>query len=333
MKKIYTLILSLTVLGLNAQTIYNGPQAGQAYAMKYVNAASVTEGNAGQGQTWTYSSLTDSANFTLSYVAPGGTPYAGSFPTATLASTTDNSTYSYYNVSSSEMNYYGMGSPSLTMVYNNPAKSFAFPCSYNTSFTDAFAATFTASGNTVYRTGTITFTADGSGTLTMPFGSSSNVLRIKIQQNTKDSTNIMGAPIVTQTNVTSYHFMDHAYANAILSINYVSTTFGGNTTNSKNVTTYNPGNLGMANIPFEKGLSMYPNPARDQVMLSMHSSKSGIAQIQIADITGKIVQELSQPVTEGRQQIQLNTRFLKSGIYLLSISNAGEKTTQKLVIE
>jgi hypothetical protein len=70
-----------------------------------------------------------------------------------------------------------------------------------------------------------------------------------------------------------------------------------------------------------------PNPAADQVMLN-----ANIAQgvVRILSLDGKVVHEERRNDLNNRASIQFN---LNNGIYLLELSQGGQRTTQRLVVQ
>jgi len=328
MKKLYTLIFSSTVaLAMQAQTINTKPQVGDSFSGKIHKAAGITEGSSGTSQVWNIN-VVDSATYTLSYVAPSSTTYSGTFSGSNLASTENNSDYTFYTTSANDMIIDGIGSPATTYAYANTVKFFQYPCSYGTNFTDNFSATYTSGGNTVYRSGNISFNADASGILNTSFGSFGSVLRIKTVQNIKDSINVMGNPVVTNTVTTTYNFMDPAYKHPLFQVIYTAVTVMGNTINTKMVRTYDPNSNGLNELLKNNNFSVYPNPANNLITVNYNGVSP--ANISITDITGKVV--LQHLINSSRTEM-LDISALNKGLYFITLNNGSEKNTRKLIIE
>jgi hypothetical protein len=328
MKKLYTLFLpSVMVLTIQAQTINSKPQVGDSFSGKIHKAAGITEGSAGTSQVWNINVI-DSATYTLSYVAPSSTTYSGTFPGSNLASTENNSDYTFYTTSANDMIIDGIGSPATTFAYANTVKFFEFPCSYGTNFTDNFSATYTSGGNTIYRSGTINFNADASGILNTSFGSFSSVLRIKTVQNIKDSMSVMGNPVVTNTVSTIYNFMDPAYKHPLFQVIYNVVTVMGNSTSMKMVRTYDPNSNGVNELSNNNNFSVYPNPANKLITVNYNNALP--TEIEISDITGKVaLQNLLN--SSGTETFDISG--LNKGLYFISLKNGNETSTKKLIVE
>ena len=85
------------------------------------------------------------------------------------------------------------------------------------------------------------------------------------------------------------------------------------------------------NAPITK-LSIYPNPARGVVTVSINNYELKInngTQLTITDMAGKVLK--AQTVTE--KQTKVNINGLKPGMYLVTMQSAEGKTTEKLMVE
>src|ERR1043165_3480388 len=119
------------------------------------------EGGSGPNQTWDFTSVdANGGSVTLNVIDPSTTPFASSFPTASVAIDDGTSLYSYYTNSSTETDYIGYGYYGETLPYTDNHQFFVYPFTYNTTFTDNFAASGVINGFYTARYGTVTFDAD-----------------------------------------------------------------------------------------------------------------------------------------------------------------------------
>ncbi len=82
--------------------------------------------------------------------------------------------------------------------------------------------------------------------------------------------------------------------------------------------------LGLEDNSIDK-ITIYPNPARDIIHLKGLTDNE--TEIRIFDIFGKLTYIQNKNIKD------IDVSQLNAGIYLLSISNQGKRTTQKLVIQ
>ena len=81
-------------------------------------------------------------------------------------------------------------------------------------------------------------------------------------------------------------------------------------------------------VEVEANLNIYPNPA--QSMINIESSLNGEAQVNIFDMTGRSVKEVS---VENMSKASINVEDLNKGVYFISVQQDKSYSIQKLVIE
>ena len=86
-------------------------------------------------------------------------------------------------------------------------------------------------------------------------------------------------------------------------------------------------------LGFIPSLIVYPNPAQDQVMLTIGYIQSEKASIKMMDYTGKIVADIPVNLIEGENQLEIPVSSLAQGIYLLTIESEHLNTSQRLIVE
>lgn len=82
----------------------------------------------------------------------------------------------------------------------------------------------------------------------------------------------------------------------------------------------------------QSSFSLYPNPANKTCFAVINSDVFGNADMQITDITGKMLVNKTVNLTMGSQTIPVDINSLAPGMYLVSLRNLGKVETQKLVI-
>lgn len=89
--------------------------------------------------------------------------------------------------------------------------------------------------------------------------------------------------------------------------------------------------LGINKITGFSNVYVAPNPVSEQVSVYINSALKQNAQIEIIDMTGKIVALESVTIQTGANKIDLATDKLSRGIYTLKIAGENQLITQKLV--
>ncbi|MBV2245662.1 MAG: VCBS repeat-containing protein [Lentimicrobium sp.] len=91
-------------------------------------------------------------------------------------------------------------------------------------------------------------------------------------------------------------------------------------------------NTGIAYRSAGKGLlGLYPNPAREEVRFMPEINISS-AQLRIYDLSGRLLFEQSLSMTTGQEQ-RIDVSFLRSGMYMVMLSDGQQLTTGKLLIK
>lgn len=94
-----------------------------------------------------------------------------------------------------------------------------------------------------------------------------------------------------------------------------------------------PSTLSANNLKINSGFSIYPNPSSGMVNIQWADQQTGIAQLQVTDMMGKIVKQatLKFDAAYGRQQIDLGTEV--NGIYYVTIKSDAVNYTGKIIIQ
>jgi PKD repeat protein len=77
------------------------------------------------------------------------------------------------------------------------------------------------------------------------------------------------------------------------------------------------------------GITLYPNPARDRIVLHCNDPAAKILHLALLNVTGKLVREFAQ-TGDPVQTLDLNA--LPSGIYFLRIDTESERIVKKIVV-
>lgn len=330
------LIASAFSFGLGAQTLQFGtaPEPGDVHKYRE-DTLQVAQGSAGQGQTWNFASLVmDTAVTTETYISPVGTPGAASFPSATVAQFED-STYTYIRVTPSKAEVLGLFSNASgpvsgqAQVFSNPATLMQFPLSINQSFLDTGSVTVSLGPGITF---TITInqnaTVDGTGTLVLPSGTFSNVLRIK-----NTITNTTSSLFGNSTSVEeSYSWYDSATKFPLFSVS---------TTTDNSATPPVTHNVVMRVNSIGSGLEknaplvsthIFPNPAQVNGALSVRTDGRGLSRVLVYDVLGKLVFEDQQAQTNGRVY-SIGTQGWMPGVYLVQVVQDGKTSSGKVILE
>ena len=90
--------------------------------------------------------------------------------------------------------------------------------------------------------------------------------------------------------------------------------------------------VGQPELTLENGLTVRPNPARDQVELSFHMNQSSLVQLSLFTSTGSMIWKTAyENLPSGDQKLAITLPRIPSGMYYLQLKD-GETTRMKKLI-
>jgi Secretion system C-terminal sorting domain len=304
MKKIYStfLVAFSTIMFSMAQPILTATNyTNFSVNVRMVDVFSgITVSPAGPNQTWNYATLIASPTIlgTATTVPAVTAPFYSSFPTANFCikiSTSFNGV-DYINYNLAKLNSSGLenlGSTSsggITEQFIDTQFS-PLPLTYSTTYTDVYQSTTddTPSSNID--------TYDAYGTLTTPYGTFTNVIRVKS----------------VGENFTGYSWFKANPYTPLLDIDVENATGS-----VSSVSLYQSTNLDTNQVFSDRSILLYPNPTSDFITID---TKENYSEIKITDLLGKTVFETKQ------NDSKIDLSFLETGFYIINFkTEEGEKT-------
>lgn len=306
---------SIAQITLNAAT--HGITAGAITPVWIADTTNFYAGSAGSGQTWDFSMLhVDSLSNGGSYIDPAdfGSFYTSMFPTANFMTLGSMSSSDFFKQTSSEISLVGtyFFSTSTAMNYSDPEILQTFPFSYGNTITDPYHATYSA----FTRNGTTTITADGEGTLILPWGSFA-ALRVKTMDHYVDFSSSGG---FTADEVI-YNWYTATEQSPVLQFAYgfIDPTSGPN--QSFKSVTVNSNVVGIAENNLQViAVNVFPNPVIDQCTISYTLKEAQPVIITICDILGRTIQTINKGVQQyGNKSETIIFDSLSKGIYIVKL--------------
>ncbi len=334
MKKNYLVIIAicLSSLGLMAQPLitYNGnaPQIGDVYNLSGDNG-SYDPGPSGANQNWDFSDITPTFSWSLNAITPESTPFADDFPEATISFhyIGENETYSYAEVSTTEMLNDGVGfdpggDDESFIHYTDAVKLMQYPFSFTDTYTDSYFTAYSfTEGMLTHERGNITVTADAWGSVSTPEHTYSNTLRVKSERIYTDSVWMSGiflyADTFTQTDYEWFTSTSHTH---VISIS---------TTDNGSSLTYRTDALGVEEkVLTHAQISAYPNPATDWIDIKADKIMN---YISIFSVNGQQIGTRSVQTSSSHQQT-IDVNNYPKGVYLIKVGfEDGSIVTEKII--
>lgn len=332
MKHLYPLsLLVLSPLIGTAQPVLdystNGTLPGDAFV--YQAGPWVDPGTAGADQTWDLTGLSTDSIINILFVDPATTPDGASFPSATIAAS-ESGGYTYSEFNATGGYFHGLALTGFTpAVYSDPMQQVVFPATLGTAWTDDFGGTFDILGTTVTRTGTITAEADAYGTLQLPWGTLTDVLRVS---GTEAYTDDYGLGTLTYEN-NYYDYLQAGTRYPIVHIFSTTTSFFGNTTTITGAQWMNgiPTNITTAASGGEN-LVVRIDASDRAIVVALPEHLIGETVLELLSTTGVVLQQRRIGSTDGRT-VRLDAQGSASGVYLVRLTGSRNSAVGRVVLD
>ncbi len=90
---------------------------------------------------------------------------------------------------------------------------------------------------------------------------------------------------------------------------------------------------GAGSIPVEDfNFNLYPNPANDKVTVVYYDIEQSLYDLSITDINGRVLLRQGGTSMVGENSVEIETRQMINGIYLIKLSSGGKQTIKKLIV-
>lgn len=286
----------------------------------------------GPNQTWNFSTLTSSFFPPISILFQPYLPTGGynAFPTSDAVIGCDDE-YEFLKTNNDSVMLVGFINHFTEELrqFSNPIKKLQYPFSFNNTFTDNFAGQYKSMSPWINFSGNLNVTADGYGTLILPGGTITNVLRVKsILIRTSFHPNFNNIDSITTLDW--YLPGIHVPVLKIIKQKYSSPNY--------NATDYqgyyiNPFALGSKEeLASQFNLQTFPNPASSEVNVQFQTLEP--TRITLHDLVGEKVAELySGKGLVELQHIKIDVSKYPKGIYLLKLETEEKAIIRKLVLQ
>ena len=333
MKHYYLILMSIFVFTFSVKAQFQLkqstlPSIGESYITVSADTGTFDFKSTGTNHTWDFSALNiNGGTNTQDYIAPSSTPHAGAFASSNIATKDVAGNYGFYSFSSSAYEMDGVTTPASVIAYTTPLKMFDLPFSYGSATNSNTSATYT-SGVVFNRTVTWAATGDGHGTLKLPSGIYSNVLRIKGVQNVTDQSSFGNL----YTEITSYYWYGTETKDPLFAVHYmiswgmVSQYLVWVNVNGKLVGQEELNKQGLA-------FDFYPNPVEQKTIVRYALENSSDVNIAVLNMMGQKVKQINlENQQPGKYQQELYADKLAAGVYLIQIEANGAVSQQKMLV-
>lgn len=316
--KISVLLAVMAVFEMQAQTItqsFNEPSVGEVDINYKLDTSAFTSGlplnQIGTNQVWNLAALTGTYPVIFdSVLGPTAQASSSLYPNASYCYKQDVA-YSYFrtNTSLQQTELLGIYSNTFSMTFTNTGLAAQYPISYGYSNSDQVTGTYALGTNTGVCNGSITVTADATGTLNFPFGASiNNVLRLLSVQQLTMSNGPLPLGTITQY---MYRFYAPQIKYPVLTIRYQRYQFIIGTPTITAIAYGSKNYFTVVGLDEQSSLAehvqMYPNPFSDAVHV-VSDAASAVKELRIISLDGR-------EVLRSNSVVEVSLAHLPAGCY------------------
>lgn len=329
-KNILFLIVSVNVFP--AQTtitkLFNDPAIGDVIN-NYTLSGTVDNSAVGNNVIFDNSGLMKAAASATAYTAPSSSEI-GAFPGSTIKMNNSGNVI-LYKATATKLEITGFVTAALQLNFSaDNGTVITYPAAFGHSETDNASGTFSSSGGSGLFKGTITTTADASGTLLIGPKTYTNVLRLKSVQNfnlyQSTDTNYL-FPVGTMTNI-SYLYYDSLHKFPLLNSAQSNFSIPILNINQNNISAeaLDEAFLSVTEATDDTHFYIAPNPTNDYVLLHTGNAKS-FTSYKIFSIEGKLIHK---GIIEGDK---IPVYYLSPETYILECYGNNIKTKRMKLIK
>lgn len=308
----------------------------QIYILLILTQNSVNQSAVGLNQNWDHSDLDLASEFIFSQLEGDDPNVLEFFPATNRIQNREVSggsieQKSYLEVD--ETGVYELGTSSNSSGTNQLITQtkrkllYALPASFNDSWSEEFSSELSGepSGFQETKTGTRTGLVEGEGILLLPSGKYEDVLRIRINESGTSQSysdgQLIGPETPFETVIHEYWSAEFPFPLAIFSANNVF----GQTFYEVFYAFTNPLAIGEKEVLW----SVYPNPAKDQVVIDFPEGGVIINRIDMLDLTGKVIHSWYPSNTP---PALLRLPEVSEGLYLFRTQTERGISTKKIAL-
>jgi hypothetical protein len=303
-------------------TASSRPVAGDVFQYK-TDTIYIDTNTTGMNVTWDFSSLIlPDSIYTNNHVATSSTPLASYFSNSNYAV---GSWYFYTFYLGTNLFIEEIGNSNISgcpIKYLNPLKIMKFPFTYGDTLNDSFSFFNDCPMGEFSGSGLIHVKGDGLGTLILPSGTYSNVLRVKT---VFYEINIGGG------NIKNIKFEWYQSGKKFPLISYYSRQNGSSNPPIvfiKKLTLWeNESYLNDRSEGLDAPINLNPNPASSHFNFNNNEKYT---KLVLLDMAGRTIAQYEIQANQINGNIDISN--IKNGVYLLQLSNTSVVTNKKLVI-
>lgn len=319
---------------LNSESFYAPGESVTAYE---VNPNGLQDGPDGTDQLWDFSHLEStglSPLFGGTVVDPQTLSDFEFYTDANIAMVLPNGTTRYWKNDENGLSAIGMGGNNDLLTLVSPNAWLTYPFSYGSTVSGQSDGTLYGACRSYQWSSSSETNGVGYGTLVLPSGTYENVLKVRRISFVTKANDEIG--LERENNIIEHFWFKPGLHGPLLYTRSWNNN-GCPGSNSGAEAFYTVPSTLTSNITVASGeeieMSMFPNPAREKVQLSIRGDLQGETHIWISDIVGHQVKSIKTAGEDFRNSLlEIDVSHLHTGVYFVNVENGSTKFARKLVV-
>jgi hypothetical protein len=310
------------------------PQVGESFGLRNFDASTVSPGPGGAAQIWDFSGVTPEGGGATTVIDPSAAPNAADYPQVNRVLQQDTN-YFYYEATASVFQLYGFLVAGSQAIYTDPDEHLTFPITFGDKNTDRFEGTLDVDIDgfgTVrsHRYGTTTIEADGYGTLILPNGTYTNVLRVHLLSEQTDSIRFLFFDSIIHTTIEMHQWWVAGEHVPVMSITETVTDFQ---PDPIFLGAYMDATLGLPGLAENQSVTLFPTITDGTVQLRYRLTGAETVDLKLFDVSGQEIRPVLQGTFAGGNHTEtINLSDLVPGIYFFGGTIGDEVVHERLVV-
>lgn len=345
MKKLYFSLFTLLsgLLAVNAQTITatsHAPVVGDSYSRIQVDStgANSLSSITGASAVWTFTTANSRTVSVVNSYTTGSSVSTGSmYPAGTIAKL-GGAEKAFYKTSATDLKFWGgnvvIQGNTADFVFSTGVTQATYPMLLNDfTNTSSFTGTVTSSfGSGTISNGTATVIYDGSGTLSLPGRTFTNVVRIKTRTYFDFSLLVTGT--VTFENYDYYDLSKSKHPLLTVAASTITSSFGPPSAQYYAYLNKDYMIVGVNELSKEvAGLNVFPNPAKSNFNIRLINENAEEVSYEITNTLGQTVRAENLVSSKGESVYSVETSNLEAGIYFVKVKVGNALSVKKITLQ
>lgn len=333
-----TILLSAGLCAQPALTSESFYSPGESVTAYEVSTDGLQDGPDGANQLWDFSHLEAtglSPLFGGTVVDPQSLSDFEFYADANIAMVLPNGTTRYWKNDENGLSALGQGGDNDLLTLVSPNAWLTYPFTYGSNVAGQSSGTLYGACRSYQWSSSSETNGVGHGTLVLPSGTYENVLKVRRISFVTKANDEIG--LERENNIIEHFwFQPGVHGPLLYTRSWNNNGCPGSNSGAEafyTVPSTLTSNVSAAIAGEEIEMSLFPNPAHEQVQLSIRGALTGETHIWISDIVGHQVKSIKLAGEELQNSLfEVDISHLHTGVYFVNVENGSVRFAQKLVV-